>query len=296
MTTDLFSDPRFAPLREMESFTDEMFNRIIAFQEKSHAAWDESQPFAERVKGLPLHYLIFSNPDRDPTEFGPTVAPYYPLREELRVIAHCARQVAQDPVVVDLHPGNGFIGSLLAHEGVTVVGARDPQAKPNQIKNFYDRNFYSMREVAISTIDFAFDVAFSAWMPSGVNLTPQIVQHRPKLIVFVYTDHADDQGRRQTGTPAAYIDLPSHYQVVAEWEVTRPKDLLSGPWPDLTGSLEEVRRTRIYADTPYHDIDISAIQSATPYDWEKELEMALLVMEAKEALRQHGMSVNAVPD
>ena len=208
-----FADPRFAPLREMESFTDEMFNRILSFQEKNHPAWDEEQAFAERIKGLPLHNLIFSCPDRDPEVMGPTVSHYYPIREELRVIAHCAKQVAEDPVVVDLHPGNGFVGSLLAHEGVSVVGTRDPKAKPNQIKNFYDRNFYSMREMAIADIDFSFDVAFSSWMPSGVNCTPDIVKHKPKLIVFIYTDHTDDNGVFQTGVPEAFtVLLPSQGQ------------------------------------------------------------------------------------
>ena len=268
-----YADPRFAPLREMESFTDDMFNRILSFQEKKHPAWDEELPFAERIKGLPLHYLIFSNPDRDPAQLGPTVAHFYPIREELRVIAHCAKQVADDPVIADLHPGNGFIGSLLAHEGVSVVGVRDPGAKPNQIKNFYDRNFYSMREMKIDTIDFSFDVAFSAWMPSGVNETPHILKYKPKLIVYIYTDHEDDEGRRQTGTADAFTALPDNYQLVAEWDITRPADVLKEAWPDLTGSPEEVRRTKIFADTPYHEIDLSSIQQATPYDWEKELEM-----------------------
>ena len=286
-----FADPRFAPLREMESFTDEMFNRILSFQEKNHPAWDEEQPFAERIKGLPLHNLIFSCPDRDPEVMGPTVAHYYPIREELRVIAHCAKQVAKDPVVVDLHPGNGFVGSLLAHEGVSVVGTRDPKAKPNQVKNFYDRNFYSMRETAIADIDFPFDVAFSSWMPSGINCTPDIVKHKPKLIVFIYTDHADDNGVFQTGVPEAFNNLPDNYEIIAEWDVTRPKDLMHEVWPDLTPSIEETRKTRIFADKEFVDIDVASIQSATPYDWEQELDMALLAYEGKEALRQQGYQV-----
>jgi len=286
-----FADPRFALLREMESFTDEMFNRILGFQEKKHPAWDEDIAFSERVKALPLHNLIFSCPDRDPALLGPTVAHYYPIREELRVIAHCAKQVAEDPVIVDLHPGNGFIGSLLAHEGVSVVGTRDPKSKLNQIKNFYDRNFYSMREMAINEIDFPFDVAFSSWMPSGINCTPDIVKHKPKLIIYIYTEHADDAGVYQTGTPEAFSNLPDNYQLIAEWDVTRPKDLMHEVWPDLTSSLEEVRHTRIYADVDYRNIDVASIQPATPYDWEQELDMALLAYEGKEALRSQGYEV-----
>ncbi len=286
-----FADPRFALLREMESFTDEMFNRILEFQEKKHPAWDENASFSERIKALPLHNLIFSCPDRDPAQLGATVAHYYPIREELRVIAHCAKQVADDPVIVDLHPGNGFIGSLLAHEGVSVVGVRDPGVKPNQIKNFYDRNFYSMREMTIGEIDFPFDVAFSSWMPSGVNSTPDIVKHKPKLIVYIYTKHTDNEGVHQTGVPEAFSDLPAHYQLIAEWDVTRPKDLMHEIWPDLTSSPEETRYTRIYADMAYRDIDVASIQPATPYDWEQELDMALLAYEGKEALREQGYDV-----
>lgn len=291
MSMHPFADPHFAPLREMEAFTDAMFDRIIAFQEKTHPAWDENAPFADRIKDLPLHNLIFSCPDRDPATMGPTLAHFYPIREELRVIAHCAKQVADDPVIADLHPGNGLVGTLLAYEGVSVVGVRDPAAKPNQIKNLYDRNFYSMREASVDHIDFPFDVAFSSWMPSGVNCTPEILKHKPKLIVFIYTDHVDDKGRRQTGTADAYNNLPENYHLIAEWDVTRPKDLLHEVWPDLTASIEEVRRTRIYADAAYRDIDVASIQPATPYDWERELDMALLAIEGKEALRKHGFQV-----
>ncbi len=288
---DPFKDERFSPLRDMESFTDEMFNRIMSFQEKEHPAWDEERPFSERIKALPLHYLIFSCADRDPAKFGPTAANYYPIRDELRVIAHCARQVAKNPVICDLHPGNGFIGSLLAREGVSVIGVRDPAAKPNQIKNFHDKDFYDMREMKISDIDFPFDVAFSSWMPSGVNVTPEIIKHKPKLIVYVYTDHTDDEGNRQTGTKEAYTDLPDNYRIIAEWEVTRPKDLLREVWPDLTPNIEETRHTRIYADGPYQGIDVTNIQHATPYDWEEEVNMALLAIEAKEHLRSSGYEV-----
>lgn len=287
----IFEDERFLPLKEMESFTDDMMNRLFAFQEKKHAAWDPSAPFEERIAGLPLHYLVFSNPDRDPAKFGPTVAPFYPLREELRVFAHCARQVAKDPVVLDVNPGNGFIGTLLAREGVSVIGSRDPAAKRNQIENFYDPAFYNMREIALDQVDFNFDVAFCAWMPSGVNQTPLLVKHKPKLIIYVYTDHADDKGTRVNGTNDAFTNLPANYSMVAEWDITRPKDLFREVWPDLTGSPEEMRITKIFADEPYQNIDISSIQRATPYPWEEELKMAALALEAKEILRKQGFSV-----
>lgn len=287
-----FGEERFLPLRDMESFTEDMFNRIIAFQERQHPAWDESKFFDERMAGLPLHYLVFSNPDRDPAVFGPTVAPYYPLREELRTLMYLARQVATQPVVLDVHAGNGFIGSLLAREGIDVIGLREPTAKPNQIRNFYDPRFYSLREIHLGQVDFAFDVAFCSWMPAGINITPRLLSFRPKLVIFIYTEQTDSEGRPLTGAPEAFDALPESYALLAEWDITRPKDLFKEIWPDLTGSPELVRRVRVFADAPYQNLQLAGLQPATPYPWEKELEMTLLALEAKERLRLDGYPVD----
>jgi len=284
--------PHFEPLRNMGPFSEEMFNRIIAFQEKQHPAWNPALSFDERIKGLPLHYLVFSNPDRDPAKLGPTVSPIIPLRDEMRRIAAYARQVAKAPVICDLHAGNGFVGSLLAREGVDVIGVRDPAAKIYQIKDFYDHDHYDLRERPLEEIDFPFDVAFSCWMPSGKNYTPLILEHQPKLIVFIHTKHiSEETGEPQTGVPEAFTDLPSRYQLVHEWGMTRPKDLFYDVWPDLTPSIEETRYVKVYADQDYHHIAVEDDQpSADPYDWEQELEMALLARQAMEHLRVHGMS------
>ena len=285
--------PHFEPLRNMGPFSEDMFNRIIAFQERDHPAWKSEILFAERIKGLPLHYLVFSNPDRDPAKMGPTVAPIIPLRDEMRRIAAYARRVAAAPVICDLHAGNGFVGSLLAREGLKVIGVRDPDAKPNQIKDFYDRDCYELREQTIESIDFPFDVAFSCWMPAGKNYTPEIVKHQPKLVVFIHTKHVNEEtGKPQTGTPEAYADLPERYQLIHEWGMTRPKDLFHEIWPDLTPSIEETRYIKVYADRDYQHIEVEDDQpSAEPYDWEYELEMALLARQAMEHLRAQGVSV-----
>jgi hypothetical protein len=73
-TAQVFPE-RFAALKDMESFTDAMFNRIVAFQEKIHPAWNSERSFDDRIKDLPLHALVFSNPDRDPAQFAHTIAP-----------------------------------------------------------------------------------------------------------------------------------------------------------------------------------------------------------------------------
>lgn len=285
--------PEFDKLRQLAAFSEEMFNRIIAFQERLHPAWDPARPFAERIRELPLHALVFSNPDRDPARFAHTVAPFYPLRAELRQIAQCARQVADDPLVCDVHGRNGFLGSLLAREGVRVLGLTDPADKPNQIEDFHDPACYERSADTLETLARPIDVAFSAWMPAGVNRTPAIVAHAPKLIVFIHTDHADpNSGRRQTGTAEAYTQLPARYQQIAEWSITRPKDLLHEVWPDLTPSIEETRHVRIFADLPWRDIHVEReMEPVDPYDWEQELDLALTAHEAKAYLRERGFPV-----
>ena len=284
---------KFNKLKEMEGFTEELFNRIFAFQEKNHPAWDPKQPFAERIKGIPLHNLIFSNPDRDPKALGPTIAHYYPLREENRALVYYAKHVAENPVVLDVHGRNGFVGSLLAREGVKVVGLRDPDEKPNQIADFYDPESYELREGKLADVDFDIDVAFSAWMPSGQNYTPDIVKLKPRLIIFVYTEHVNEHSKQwQTGCEAAFNELPDNYRIIDEWSIARPENLLQEAWPDLSPSIEETRYVRIFADQSVADIPQYAPEEmAEPYDWEADLEIALLTLEAKEHLRSRGIAV-----
>ena len=143
------------------------------------------------------------------------------------------------------------------------------------------------------TIDFPFDVAFSAWMPSEVNCTPDILKYRPKLIVYVHTDHFDESsGRKQTGTTAAYTELPQHYQLIGEWSITRPKDFLNEIWVELTPNIEEVRTVKIFADEPYHGINVGEnLEQAEPYGWEIELDMVLTALKAKLHLKERGFPV-----
>jgi len=283
-------DDRFALLKDIDAFTTDMFNRIISFQEKDHPAWDQKRDFTTRIEGLPLHNLIFSNPDRDPNDYGPTVAPYYPLRSEMIKLAHYAHQLAEHPVIVDWYPGNGFIGSLLARENLHVLGIQANSPKPNQIELFYDNHCYHF---CSGDIPKQCDVVFASWIPSHTNPTPQILSLQPKLIVYVFTEHADPQNnRRQTGTDDMFDNLQDQYRLLDSWSVTRPKNLLHEIWPDLTPNIEETRITKIYIDTGIAPDAISTLQNCAAskiYDWEKELQFALLALEAKQELQMRGV-------
>ncbi len=283
----------FELLREMDSFSEDMLNRIIAFQTKEHPAWNNALPFEQRIRELALHDLMFSHPQRDPKRCGPTIAHYAPRREEMWRIAAYARAVASEPVVCELHARNGFLGSLLARENVRVIGLRDPLTKPNQITDFFDADHYDMRSGTLADHAPAFDLAFSAWMPSGENHTPVLLACRPKIIVYVYTEHIDPITlKTQTGTAAAFTPLPGDYQLIDTWQDTLPADFFKEIWPDLTGNLAETRMTRVYARSEFHNL--APITSTTPlahYDWEKDLQMASLALEAKQFLKQRGVAL-----
>jgi len=287
-------DPKFEILKDMESFTEEMFNQIIAFQEKQHPAWNNTLPFEERIKNLPLHYLVFSNADRDPSTHGPTVAHYYPVREEFVKIMHYAKQVSKEPVICDLHARNGFIGSLLAREGgkdINVIGLCDANDKPNQIESFFDNTQYKFHDSDTDQLEY--DVAFSSWMPSSKNYTTDIIKKNPKLIVYIYTNHTDKiTGIRQTGTDESFTQLPDQYKLIEKWTTIRPANLFNDVWPDLSASPEEIKHIRVYALTPFHSISpFTAAAPCTPYNWEKDLQMATLALQAKQSLRDKGFPV-----
>ena len=148
----------------------------------------------------------------------------------------------------------------------------------------------AMREARIENVGFAFDVAFSSWMPAGANLTPRILQYTPKLIIFIHTDHVDETTHiPQTGTPEAFRDLPARYKLIAEWSITRPQDMFHEIWPDLSQNIEETRQVKIYADAPFHHLTAPGDElGGEKYPWENELDMILLALEAKTHLRAMG--------
>jgi hypothetical protein len=281
----------FEPLREMGTFTEDMFNRIIAFQEREHPAWNTELSFAERIQGLPLHNLIFSNPDRDPAQYGPTVAAYYPLREEMQKIAHYVKQTAEQALLCDLYPGNGFIGSLIGREGIEVVGLQQTDCKPNQIEAFYDSNVYRFSTGPLAQQDC--DAVLVSWPPSGLNPTPTLLACQPRLLIYIFTDHAEEaSGVRQTGSADMFDRLNDDYLEIDAWAVERPRDLLHEVWPDMTPSIAETRQVRIYAHRSLGNIPrLDALPAAQPYDWEKDLQMALLALQAKQDMQARGFPV-----
>ena len=281
-------DTRFEPLRQMESFTEDMFNRIIAFQEKEHPAWNTQLTFDHRIKGLPLHNLIFSNPDRNPQHHGPTVAHYYPLRQETYKIAQYIKQVGTR--TCDIYPGNGFIGSLLAREGLSVTGLQDNTTFPNQIEQFFDPSCYEFSGANIDQLNP--DAILASWVPSGENPCEHLNNSQARLLVFIYTEHSNPEtGERQTGTADMFDSLAANYELLDSWHITRPKDLLHEIWPDMTPSPEETRITRIYQRKGLNLGKIGQTPALNVYDWEQELDMALLAHEAKNHLKAQGIPV-----
>ncbi|MDH5259701.1 MAG: hypothetical protein OEX07_16930, partial [Gammaproteobacteria bacterium] len=135
------------------------------------------------------------------------------------------------------------------------------------------------------------DVVFSSWMPTGKNITNDIVAKNPKLVIYIFTEHVNEfSGERQTGTNESFGEqLPDQYKLLEEWSVTRPQDLLHEIWPDLTGNLEETRLVRIYANEGYHDIHSALKEENTKgYDWEQDLQMAETALRAKQEMKNRG--------
>jgi hypothetical protein len=294
----------FEPLREMESFTKDMFNRIIDFQEKEHHAWNNNLSFDARIKGLPLHNLIFSNPDRNPATHSATVAAYFPLREEMQKIAFFVRQLADHPVVCDLYPGNGFIGSLLGREiaaaanatsnAPEVIGLENNLAgiKPNQIESFLDDEHFAYRTGPLTELnnELHFDAALISWPPANSNPSTELVLCQTKLLIYIFTQHIDEATQqRQTGSEAMLTTLANDYRLIDSWDVIRPKDILHDIWPDMTPSIAETRHVHIYA---HHSLDdLNPAQGLAPvqsYPWEKDLQMALLALQAKQEVQGRG--------
>lgn len=251
----------------------EMLNSIIAFQKHKHPAWDDSLPFYSRIEGLPLHCLEFENPDRNPLKFGPTICHYPPRRSEIRAIALTCKSIGPDPQILDIGCGNGFLGSLLAHEGLRVTGIDDLSWKPPQISKLCDQDCYEfITPLSFENFKKDFDVAFCSWMVPGTNLTKEIITRNPSLIIHVFSKHIQNDGRQETGLKEAFI-CPAGYHVVGGWKAETPRDFFSGIDSRLTSNPTKVRYVEIWRREDAGPIEfLHPLQFNDKYYWDIERE------------------------
>jgi SAM-dependent methyltransferase len=173
----------------MESeYLDLMVQRVVACQQHQHAVWNEGLSFDERISNLPLYALELNNCDRDPKKHGLTIAHYAPAKQEMIALTRIFESSGSKLRILDVGCGNGFIGSLLAREGLPVIGIDDFSWSPPQIPYLFDERVYEHRApVSLEKFEDDFNVAFCSWMVPNVNLTPLIVSKRPEFIVHVYS-------------------------------------------------------------------------------------------------------------
>jgi len=196
--------------------------------------------------------------------------------------------------VIDYYPGNGLIGSLLARAAsLPCTGLAFNNPKPSQIESFYDPTCFRMLEQPNAIETSERQAYFVSWTPSGKNPLAELLTHKPRLVIFVGTEHSNSEtGERQVGVANMYQAMHDDYQRWDQWEVTRAENLLNKIWPDMTANIEETRQVQVYAlkTIAQNKQDISEAivrqQATPPYFWETELEMAELASEAMATLQR----------
>ncbi len=251
----------------------EMLKSIIAFQKHKHPAWDDSIPFHSRIERLPLYSLEFNNPDRNSLEFGPTISHFPPRKSEMRAIALMCNNIGPDAQILDIGCGNGFLGSLLAREGLRVTGIDDLSWKPPQIPKFYDQDCYEfITPLSFKNFRKDFDVAFCSWMIPGINLTKEIIARNPSLIIHFYSKHIQNDGCQETGLKEAFI-CPAGYQIVGGWKAETPGDFFSGIDKQLSSKPTKVRYVEIWRREDVGPIKFQhPLQFNDNYYWDVERE------------------------
>ncbi len=218
---------------------------IISFQIKIHPAWNENNSFLERIRELPLYFLEFNHNSRIDEVHSVTVTHYVPHRIELITLSKIINSIGNNVHVCDIGCGNGFIGSLLGREGVSIFGIDDHSYKQPQISRFIDKQHYSITEKTLDSEDVQFDVAFCGWMSPYTNLTPSILLKEPKLIIHIYSPDRQKDGSLITGTTEAY-QCPDNYSRLIEWSSVLPENyfLPLGSITDLQGLTPNPRKDR----------------------------------------------------
>ena len=165
---------------------------------------------------------------------------------------------------------------MLAREKLNAYGIDDRSHKQPQIYNFYDNQCYEVRRATISDKDVNFDVAFCSWMTPGLNLTPMIVEKKPKLIIHILSPDRQPDGSPTTGTIEAYLP-PPEYSFLTGWNSFMPKDfflpLRVKTNLNLAVSEQKLMVVVIYAHKDSGDIDkTSPLDFSEYYGWDLERE------------------------
>lgn len=255
------------------AFIRSMLEQIDEFQYRRHLAWNERAPFGERIERLPLYFLEFNNHDRDKSRHGPTIAHYSPARRELRALARFCQSLVPHPTVLDVGCGNGFIGSLLAREGVRVIGIDDYSWPPPQIGRFSDADRYELHApCSLADYTAGYDIALCSWMVPGGNLTEAILANYPSAVIHIFSTDRYRDGKLITGTEAAYR-CPEDYKVAGGWDVSMPADYFAAIVPELMRmhNLPKKRSVEVWVRKDLSGVPLEMPQPLMDeYAWQKE--------------------------
>lgn len=243
-----------------------IYQNIIQFDKKNHPAWNKNLEFSLRIQNLPLYFLIFNHCSRDSKTQSVTISHYVPCRNEMIALSRIIKEYSNNFIVCDIGCGNGFLGSLLAREGLNVFGIDDRSYKQPQNKTFYDKKCYNIINTSLFELSVPFDVAFCSWMQPNINLTPKILNKNPKILIHIFSPDIRNNGTPTTGTNIAY-ECPRNYLLLCEWKSDIPKNYFSPIKTkniDLCNNVFMRNRVRIYV---HKDLDL--IPNVSPQDFEE---------------------------
>lgn len=253
----------------------EIFQKIIAYQNtKNSDVWNEELGFDQRISSLPLISMQCNHPTKDPEIHGPTIAHYPPSKREIVAIAKTIKNYSPQARVLDIGCGNGFIGGLLAREGLNVIGIDDLTWNQPQVSNLYDGDVYC-RKAPFSLENYTdkYDVAFCSWMVPGENLTNEILKSNPAIIIHVYSSHKDYKGELITGSKEAY-NLPEGYSFLCEWESCTPSNFIPSLFSQISFYVsDQIIITSIWIRNNLSSVDAilpSTIDVESEYAWDIE--------------------------
>ena len=268
--------------------------RIVSFEQKTHPAWDVRKRFNIRIKDMPLYFLLVNHFEKDNKVQSVTVTHYVPCRSEMMALAEIVKFYGNDLQTCDIGCGNGFLGSLLAREGLNVLGIDDRLHSQPQIPIFMDEDCYSFKERKLQDPDVTFDVGFCSWMNSKLNLTSQILEKNPMMIIHIFSSDRQNDGTPTTGVPDAYYP-PDNYQFLIGWETILPSDFFK-PIRDMTHLQLIENQEWINLVFVYVRKDLKLIQPNTPldfkghYDWDIERNF-INKLRQKDGLRKWVMTI-----